>query len=194
MISNIFRTVKKNIAKSSSNPMNATIMRNLKFKGKNQYLVIHYCYEPCKYLMVQSAIDPLKLSLADRVRLFDPVTSPNSTHLPPCSNRRSPPTRTSSSSNRRRIQSSLLNRFQTQPITVDEVQEASRQMWKVNRKAGWAFSGGLSLIRIPDIFNILDSGNNLLIMLHFYRHLLKDYLDLLSVTSSDLCLIFKSLI
>ena len=65
--------------------------------------------------------DPSKLTLADRVKLFDSLSTSGDplTSLPPQAQGSAP----SSRRGRRKVNTS---RFQTQPITVDEVEKARR--------------------------------------------------------------------
>ena len=90
---------------------------------------VDICYKNILALI----LEPPKLSIAERVRLFDlsggdPNPSSPSPTIPPVPPRS---TRSAVKSFRRRGQDP---RFQTQPITVDEVQEASK--YRVSPRGG----------------------------------------------------------
>ena len=77
------------------------------------------------------------MTLSERVRLFDFVAI-ESRSSPP-----RPPRTTTTASSRRRLRNAagfFADRFQTQPITVDEVQEASRRQRMETARSSEQFS------------------------------------------------------
>ena len=79
------------------------------------------------FMRTETHSDPCTLPLSERVRLFDATISNRSS--PP-----RPPSRSSSSRRRFRNSNAIFeynSRYRTQPITVDEVQEASRRQQRL---------------------------------------------------------------
>ncbi len=97
------------------------------FSSPRSYLPSSYPYPTRSCSLPPSPLDPCHLTLAERVRLFDQQQQQqqrdrsSNPHLllprPPSARRR-----------HHHHGSSLSARFQTQPITIDEVQQASRQI------------------------------------------------------------------
>ena len=94
-----------------------------KFSSPRSYLPSSYPYPTRSCSLPPSPLDPCHLTLAERVRLFDHQQQRDRSSNPHLLLPRPPSAR-----RRHHHGSSLSARFQTQPITIDEVQQASRQI------------------------------------------------------------------